>query len=100
MLDDQEAVDLIRNHLGIMAAAGIAAGMPGTSSMATGGAGGAAAAAGGGASDAATAAAAASAIPSSAELNPSKVKTAAQVLVDVALEKMTTDNVTALVIFL
>jgi serine/threonine protein phosphatase PrpC len=77
VLEDQEAVDLVLRHLGGAGPAG--AGAAGAGGAAGGGGGGAAPGSG---------------------LPTSKAKTAAQVLVDASLAKGSSDNVTALIVFL
>lgn len=82
VMEDQDAVDAVRAHLGLGAAP------PAGTTEAAGGGGGAAA----------------RADPSApldvASLPPAKVKTAAQALVDLALARGSSDNVTALVVYL
>lgn len=81
VMEDQEAVDLVREHVTAAAAAG---GRP-----VSGAASGSAVAGGG-----------AGAAPADAGDADARVKSSAQRLVDVALQRGTSDNVTALVVFL
>ena len=82
VMEDQDAVDVVRAHL-VLGPAPAA----GTSEAAGGGSG-------------AAARADASAPLDVAGLPPAKVKTAAQALVDMALARGSSDNVTALVVYL
>lgn len=87
VMEDQEAVDLVREHVTATgkAVSGAAAGAGAGSAAAAG-----ASAAGGGAG----------AAPAEAADADARVKSAAQRLVDVSLQRGTSDNVTALVVFL
>lgn len=87
VMEDQEAVDLVREHVTATgkAVSGAASGAGAGSAAAAG-----ASAAGGGAG----------AAPAEAADADARVKSAAQRLVDVSLQRGTSDNVTALVVFL